>query len=58
MPRSWKATRSTRSAPKDAPPYAHIITDNFKSISLQKKLGANVADDLVIWMSRSDREKK
>lgn len=39
-------------------PYAHIITDNFKSISLQKKLGANVADDLVIWMSRSDREKK
>ncbi len=38
-------------------PYAHIITDNFKSISLQNKLGANVADDLVIWMSRSDREK-
>ena len=38
-------------------PYAHIITDNFKSFSLQKKLGANVADDLVIWMSRSDRKK-
>ena len=38
-------------------PYAHIITDNFKSFSLQKKLGANVADELVIWMSRSDRKK-
>lgn len=38
-------------------PYAHIITDNFKSFSLQKKLGADVANDLVVWMSRSDRKK-
>lgn len=35
-------------------PYAHIITDNFKSIALQEKLGAIVAKDKVLWMRRSD----
>ncbi|MGN1062596.1 MAG: GNAT family N-acetyltransferase, partial [Candidatus Scatosoma sp.] len=39
-------------------PYAHIIEDNFKSFALQQKLGAIVADDKVVWMSRSSRKRE
>ena len=38
-------------------PYAHIIEDNFKSFSLQQKLGAIVASGKVVWMSRSDEKR-
>lgn len=38
-------------------PYAHIIEDNFKSFSLQQKLGAIVASEKVVWMSRSDEKR-
>ena len=39
-------------------PYAHIIEDNYKSIALQQKLGAVFADDKVVWMSRSFKNRE
>ena len=34
-------------------PYAHIITDNDKSLALQRKLGFTLADGLVTWIKIS-----
>ncbi|HEY8444271.1 MAG TPA: GNAT family N-acetyltransferase [Clostridia bacterium] len=31
-------------------PYAHIIEDNFASLSLQKKLGMDIIEDKVTWI--------
>ena len=39
-------------------PYAHIIEDNYKSYALQKKLGAVFAEDKVVWMSRSFKNRE
>ena len=31
-------------------PYAHIIEDNFNSLSLQRKLGCEAAEEKVYWL--------